>query len=43
MYAPERVSAWLPAASGKYNTEETAEEAMAPQLNEKRSGSVGRK
>ena len=31
------------AASRKYNTEETAEDAMAPQLNEKRNGSLGRK
>ena len=34
MYAPECVSACCPAASRKYNIEETAEEAMAPQENE---------
>ena len=36
MYAPVRVSPRFPAASRKCNTEETAENAVAPQANEKK-------
>ena len=33
MYAPVRILALIPAASRMYSTEETAEDAMAPQTN----------